>query len=83
MERISGPLEGFFLACYTVAGSEGVFAYAKICTARPRDVWEAHAVAKVAVGPFLAEQPALAAVQLKAHRACLRKRRTLSGSCPT
>ena len=83
MERISGPHEGYFLACYTVAGCEGVFAYAKICLQRPLDVWQAAAVDKVAVGPYLAEQPALAAVQSKAHRACLRKRRTLSGSWPT
>jgi hypothetical protein len=52
MEQITGPVHGYWLACYTVPSEQGHYAYAKLCIAAPDDVWEANfAVHKVGAGP--------------------------------
>lgn len=53
MEQITGPFHGYWLACYTVHTEAGHYAYAKLCIAKPDDVWETDfAVRKVSAGPY-------------------------------
>ncbi len=68
MEDLVGPVHGFWLACYTVAGPDGHHAYAKVCTRRPSDPWDAEALTKIAAGPCATPEDALIAVVLKGRR---------------
>jgi hypothetical protein len=53
VEQITGPVHGYWLACYTVETDAGHYAYAKLCIAQPQDVWDAgYAVRKVGAGPY-------------------------------
>jgi hypothetical protein len=66
VEQITGPVHGYWLACYTVQADGGHFAYAKLCIARPDDVWDAnYAVRKVTAGPH--QDPAEAIRLLVEH----------------
>lgn len=74
MEHITGPVFGFFLACYTVQTSEGHYAYAKVCVGEPLSVWEpGPTLRKVAAGPFPTQQEALQAVISRAERKLARR----------
>jgi hypothetical protein len=60
MERITGPVHGFWLASYTVETAQGHFGYAKVCNEQPHSVWDGTpARAKVACGPFTESSTAL------------------------
>lgn len=62
LEEVVGPVCGHWLACYTVPAEQGFFAYAKLCDRRPRSVWEAQAIRKLAAGPFDSPEAALTAL---------------------
>lgn len=49
MERIWGPVKGFYLAAYAapVAEGEGYCSYAKVCWSRPASYWDADCAFKV------------------------------------
>ena len=49
MERVWGPIGGFYLAAYaTAAGEDGLYcSYAKVCWTRPSSYWDADCVFKV------------------------------------
>lgn len=60
LERIVGPVHGYYLACYTIDSHEGPYGYAKICVGPPEEVWDAkYAVRKVGTGPFTSHAQAL------------------------
>ena len=69
-ERISGTVDGYYLASYALLSSVGYEGYPKICDTAPRDVWDCHAVHKVGSGSTwsvdtaleIAEQIARAAI---------------------
>ena len=74
MEHITGPVFGFFLACYTVQSPEGHYGYAKICIGEPGSVWDpGPTLRKVAAGPFGSEQEAIQAVIARAERKLARR----------
>ena len=67
MERIVGPVLGFYLACYSVESAEGHYGYVKICTARVKSPWDSPLVAaKLAVGPCASAFDAIEAVSRRA-----------------
>ncbi len=41
MEKVFGPMWGYYLACYTVAVPEGFVGYAKVCEHPPESTWTA------------------------------------------
>lgn len=47
MERISGPINGYFIAAYTVESGHEFFGFAKICLARPESPHGVNAQHKV------------------------------------
>ncbi len=49
MERIIGPVHGFWIACSARRNTEdGLYtAYAKVCLRRPDSYWEAHPLVKL------------------------------------
>jgi hypothetical protein len=49
MERIWGPVNGFYLAAYAapVAGGERYCSYAKVCWTRPESYWDADCAFKI------------------------------------
>lgn len=47
MERISGPINGYFIAAYTVESGDEHVGFAKICIARPEAVHGINAQHKV------------------------------------
>jgi hypothetical protein len=50
MERITGPVNGFFIATYacdTGGSSPSYLGYSKICRGRPDSYWDAHCCAKI------------------------------------
>jgi hypothetical protein len=69
LERVTGPSHGVYIAAYTTE-LDGLFhGYAKLCTARPADVWTAQAELKVTTRSGLCdEQSALAEVENLALR---------------
>ncbi len=77
MERITGPIHGYHLACYTVETAQGHFGYAKVCASPPDHPWDGTpALAKVAVGPYPLPLPALVfAADKAASLLALRARR--------
>ena len=62
IEEVVGPICGLWLACYTVETEQGFFAYAKLCARKPRSVWEAKPMRKMASGPFESPEAAITAV---------------------
>ena len=62
IEEVVGPICGYYLACYTVEAEDGYNGYAKLCIDRPRSVWQATAVRKVASGPFASPEAAITGV---------------------
>ncbi|GAB3760118.1 hypothetical protein GCM10028796_08140 [Ramlibacter monticola] len=70
MERIWGPVNGFYLAAYASPADDGEHfcSYAKVCWARPDSYWDADCAFKIFGGdqhPSL--EDALAAVALEAR----------------
>lgn len=52
-ERVIGPVEGLYLACYAVRSLDGTVAYAKVCRSAPASLWDTRdAVRKLAAGPY-------------------------------
>ena len=47
MERISGPIKGYFIAAYAVESGDMYVGFAKVCVTRPQNVWDTDAVHKV------------------------------------
>lgn len=49
MEKIWGPVRGFYIAAYSVpvANGERFCSYAKVCFARPESYWEAQSLFKL------------------------------------
>jgi hypothetical protein len=39
MERLTGPLEGIYIAAYTAELEDRFYGYGKLCAIRPDDVW--------------------------------------------
>lgn len=62
MELVYGPVQGYFLACYTVHAQDGFYAYAKVCEEKPASPWDARGIAKVAAGPHITRRGAMLAV---------------------
>lgn len=62
-ERLIGPVNGYYLACYTIDSDAGCHGYAKVYPARPNCVWGARsAVAKYSAGPFATAEAAIQGV---------------------
>lgn len=69
MERIWGPVNGFYFAAYAsaVADGERFVSYAKVCWTRPTSYWEADCAFKLFGGEHHPSQAqALAAVMAQA-----------------
>jgi hypothetical protein len=49
MEKIWGPVRGFYIAAYSVpvANGERFCSYAKVCCGRPESYWEAQSIFKL------------------------------------
>jgi hypothetical protein len=49
MEKIWGPINGFYIAAYAVPVADGkrFCSYAKVCTAQPDSYWEARCLFKL------------------------------------
>ena len=47
MERIIGPIRGYYIASYASEAGEAWIAYSKICRSRPESYWDAQGSAKV------------------------------------
>lgn len=74
MEHITGPVLGFYLACYTVQTSEGHYGYAKLCPDLPASVWDTGPVLrKIAAGPCATPRGALKAVIARSERRLVRR----------
>jgi len=73
-EEVVGPVCGYYLACYTVEAQEGFYAYAKLCVRKPRDVWAAKALRKLAAGPCASPEAAITAVVDHVTRKLSRRR---------
>ena len=96
MERIWGPVNGFWLAAYAAPASDGEHfcSYAKVCWTRPESYWEADCIFKIFGGEqHRSVECALGAVALDARneiscllprrqRAVARRRRRHSSSLP-
>jgi len=78
IERIVGPIHGFYLACYTLELAGEFYGYAKICLTQVDDVWTARAERKISVGPCISELDAINAVVERA-RGRLREREIAFG----
>lgn len=69
MERIWGPVNGFWLAAYAAPAAEGerYASYAKVCWVRPDSYWDADCAFKIFGGEnHRSAESALAAVALEA-----------------
>lgn len=70
MERIWGPLNGFYLAAYAAPQADGQHfcSYAKVCWTRPASYWEADCAFKIFGGEqHRSLEGALSAVALEAR----------------
>jgi len=85
MERIWGPVNGFYLAAYAAPAGEGAAccSYAKVCWTRPDSYWDADCAFKIFGGEHHRTlEEALNAVALEASNeiSCLpRHARSLAG----
>ncbi|WP_427913598.1 hypothetical protein ACPWT1_01090 [Ramlibacter sp. MMS24-I3-19] len=69
VERLVGPVNGYYLACYTIDSDAGCHGYAKVYTVRPTCVWGSRtAVAKYSAGPFATAEAAIEGVVEKCRR---------------
>ena len=69
MERIWGPVNGFYLAAYAAPTGDGdrFCSYAKVCWARPESYWDADCAFKIFCGEHhRSEEGALASAALEA-----------------
>src|SRR4051812_37907511 len=74
MERIWGPVNGFYLAAYAapVADGEQFCSYAKVCWRRPDSYWDADCAVKIFGGEHhRSAQGALESVAEDAHNEAL------------
>lgn len=73
MERVWGPVNGFYIAAYAAPAGDGqrYVSYAKVCAARPGTYWEADAVIFKLFGGEYHSSPeaALLSAQLVARNA--------------
>jgi hypothetical protein len=70
MERIWGPVNGFYLAAYAAPADEAghYCSYAKVCWTRPRSYWDADCAFKIFGGErHRSAEGALSAVALDAR----------------
>lgn len=70
MERIWGPVNGFYFAAYAAPSGDGkrFCSYAKVCWTRPESYWDADCVFKIFGGEHhRSEEGALTAVALEAR----------------
>ena len=70
MERIWGPVNGFYLAAYASPAGDGqsFSSYAKVCWSRPESYWEADCAFKIFAGEHhRTMEGALAAAALEAR----------------
>jgi hypothetical protein len=77
LERVSGPWEGLYVACYTTLLDGRFNAYAKIYAARPADAWAPDPLLKVGTAAFDEEAAALEAAELHARALVTRVRAIL------
>ena len=69
MERIWGPVNGFYLAAYAAPTGDGArfSSYAKVCWSRPDSYWDADCAFKIFGGEnHRSEELALASIALEA-----------------
>ena len=84
MERIWGPVNGFYLAAYAAPSADGEHftSYAKVCWTRPESYWDADCAFKIFGGErHRSAEAALSAVALDARNeiSCLpRQARSLA-----
>ena len=68
-ERLVGPVNGYYLACYTIDSDAGCHGYAKVYTVRPTCVWGPRLpVAKYSAGPFATAEAAIQGVVQKCRQ---------------
>ena len=70
MERIWGPIDGFYIAAYAAPTEDGerYCSYAKVCWSRPESYWDADCVFKIFGGEHHhTADAALATVALEAR----------------
>jgi hypothetical protein len=70
MERIWGPLNGFYFAAYAAPVGDGdrFCSYAKVCWSKPDSYWEADCVFKIFGGEYHPSlEAALASVAIEAR----------------
>ena len=69
MERVWGPVNGFYLAAYaTPVGGDRYASYAKVCWSRPESYWDADCAFKIFGGEqHRSEDGAPTAVELEAR----------------
>ena len=64
MEKISGPINGFYVACYAWPSADETqySSYAKICRSKPANYWDAQCIFKLFGGETHASAAAALAV---------------------
>lgn len=68
MERISGPVKGYFIAAYSVESGDTYVGFAKVCVSRPDTVWDTDAVRKVgSFNPYRTPREALEQAERQAR----------------
>jgi hypothetical protein len=70
MERVWGPVNGFYLAAYSapVGSGDRYASYAKVCWSRPESYWDADCAFKIFGGEqHRSAEGALGAVELEAR----------------
>jgi hypothetical protein len=71
MEKVWGPVNGFYVAAYAAPASDGgrFCSYAKVCWSKPASYWEADCVFKLFGGEYHGSlESALASVAAEAQR---------------
>ena len=83
MERIVGPVLGFYLACYSVEAEEGHYGYVKIYAEKVKSPWDTRRVAaKLAAGPCPTGGGAIEAVSRRAAERLVARDAALRGRNP-
>jgi hypothetical protein len=70
MEKVWGPVNGFFITAYAVPVGDGnrYTGYAKVCVERPDNYWDAHCLFKLFAGEdHASEISALACARMAAQ----------------
>jgi hypothetical protein len=74
MHHITGPINGLFIAAFTLQVGQDVFGYAKLTADRPAHAWDGTPTLRwVKVGPFEIEYMAMVIVMDQAKTACAEK----------